>query len=83
MSTERSEQDKSGRDTAPISADHDKATAPISADPIPRISPEKPRWLDTIEDRVGPSARPDRIYEDQDGNLHVVFYDPGLLHPEI
>jgi hypothetical protein len=78
MSTARAEPDKSGRNIAPISANYGEVTAPIDGQHLS----EKPRWLDTIEDMVGPGVRPDRIYEDTDGNVHVIFNGPELRVPD-
>jgi hypothetical protein len=53
-------------------------------DPVQYLpeGPQRPRWLDTIEDIVGPGTRPDRIYEDNNGNLHIIFRDHGFRHPD-
>jgi hypothetical protein len=44
--------------------------------------PRRPGWLDRVEEIVGANAHPDRIYEDDDRNLHIIFYDHGFRHPD-
>jgi hypothetical protein len=69
---------KAGR----ASIDNEPSNSPdLDTGPVQQL-PEtsQPVWLGDVQNLVGPNAEPERVYEDEQGRLHVVFkYNYGLF----